>query len=74
LRRLRPRNEQRDVAGRLGEDRRDPTDAAVMYLGETGVRLSEESIRLWERNTEKYVDDVERNRRRVSHASSVRSG
>jgi hypothetical protein len=53
-----------------------PQDAAVMYLDEThsGVRLSEESIRLWERNTQSYVDEVERNRRRVSRTSSVRSG
>jgi hypothetical protein len=53
-----------------------PKDAAVMYLDEThsGVRLSEESIRLWERNTQRYVDEVKRNRRNVSRASSVRSG
>jgi hypothetical protein len=53
-----------------------PKDAAVMYLDEThsGVRLSEESIRLWERNTQRYVDEVKRNRRSVSRASSVRSG
>jgi hypothetical protein len=53
-----------------------PQDAAVMYLDEThsGVRLSEESIRLWERNTQAYVDEVKRNRRKVSRASSVRSG
>jgi hypothetical protein len=53
-----------------------PEDAAVMYLDEThtGVRLSEESIRLWERHTQGYVDEVKRNRRKVSRASSVRSG
>jgi hypothetical protein len=53
-----------------------PKDAAVMYLDEThsGVRLSEESIRLWERNTQRYMDEVKRNRRNVSRASSVRSG
>jgi hypothetical protein len=38
------------------------------------VRLTEESIRLWERNTQRYVDEVKRNRRSVSRASSVRSG
>jgi hypothetical protein len=39
-----------------------PEDAAVMYTDEshTGVRLSEESIRLWERNTRAYVDEVKR--------------
>jgi hypothetical protein len=39
-----------------------PKDAAVMYADEsqTGVRLSEESIRLWERNTRAYVDEVTR--------------
>jgi hypothetical protein len=53
-----------------------PKDAAVMYTDEsqTGVRLSEESIRLWERNTQAYVDEVERNRRRVARASSTRPG
>ena len=53
-----------------------PTDIAVMYLDEnlTAVRLSEESIRLWERNTQRYVDEVKRNRRSVSRASSTRSG
>jgi hypothetical protein len=53
-----------------------PQDAAVMYFDEThsGVRLSEESIRLWERNTQRYVDEVKRNRRSVSRASSVGSG
>jgi hypothetical protein len=37
-------------------------DAAVMYLDEnlTAVRLSEESIRLWERNTQRYVDELKR--------------
>jgi hypothetical protein len=53
-----------------------PKDTAVMYLDEThsGVLLSEESIRLWERHTQGYVDEVKRNRRRVIGASSVRSG
>jgi hypothetical protein len=53
-----------------------PKDTAVMYLDEnlTAVRLSEESIRLWERNTQRYVDEVKRNRRSVSRASSTRSG
>jgi hypothetical protein len=39
-----------------------PEDAAVMYLDEnlTAVRLSEESIQLWERNTQRYVDEVKR--------------
>jgi hypothetical protein len=39
-----------------------PKDAAVMYVDatHTGVRLSEESIRLWERNTRAYVDEVTR--------------
>jgi hypothetical protein len=56
--------------------REHPKDAAVMYLDETHsrVRVSEESIRLWKRNTQMYVDEVERNRRSVSRASSVRSG
>ena len=47
-----------------------------MYVDETrgGVRLSEESIRLWERHTHGYVDEAKRNRRKVSRASSVRSG
>jgi hypothetical protein len=51
-------------------------DAAVMYLDAnlTAVRLNEESIRLWERHTQGYVDEVKRNRRKVSRASSVRSG
>lgn len=53
-----------------------PKDAAVMYVDETrgGVRLTEGSIRLWERHTQGYVDDVKRNRRKVSRASSVTSG
>jgi len=52
-----------------------PEDAAVMYTdGCCNVRLAEESIRLWERHTQGYVDEVKRNRRRVSRASSVRSG
>jgi hypothetical protein len=52
-----------------------PKDAAVMYTdGCCHVRLTEESIRLWERNTQRYVDEVKRNRRSVSRASSVRSG
>jgi hypothetical protein len=39
-----------------------PKDAAVMYVDESlsGVRLSEESIRLWERNTRAYADKVTR--------------
>jgi hypothetical protein len=39
-----------------------PKDAAVMYADEThtGVRLSEESIRLWNRNTQAYADEVKR--------------
>jgi hypothetical protein len=53
-----------------------PKAAAVMYADEslTGVRLSEASIRLWERNTQRYVDEVKRNRRSVSRASSTSSG
>ena len=37
-----------------------PEDAAVMYTDAslTGVRLSEESIRLWERRTREYVEEV----------------
>jgi hypothetical protein len=37
-------------------------DAAVMYEDETysGVRLTEESIRLWDRHTRGYVDEVGR--------------
>jgi hypothetical protein len=39
-------------------------DAAVMYEDETysGIRLTEESIRLWERHTRGYVDEVKRRR------------
>ena len=39
-----------------------PEDAAVMYEdgGTSGVRLTEESIRLWERHTRGYVDEVGR--------------
>ena len=39
-----------------------PEDAAVMYADEThtGVRLSEESIGLWERHTRGYVEEVGR--------------
>ena len=39
-----------------------PEDAAVMYRDEThtGVRLTEESIGLWERHTRGYVEEVER--------------
>jgi hypothetical protein len=52
-----------------------PKDVAVMYTdGCCNVRLTEKSIRLWEQNTQSYVDDVKRNRRKVSGASSVRSG
>jgi hypothetical protein len=53
-----------------------PKDTAVMYLDEThtGVRLTEESIRLWERHTQGYVDEVKRNRRKVSRASSAGPG
>jgi hypothetical protein len=52
-----------------------PKDVAVMYTdGCCNVRLSEKSIRLWERNTQGYVDEVKRNRRKVSGESSVRSG
>lgn len=37
-----------------------PEDAAVMYEdgGTSGVRLTEESIRLWERHTRGYVEEV----------------
>jgi hypothetical protein len=37
-----------------------PEDAAVMYTDEThsGVRLTEESIGLWERHTRGYVEEV----------------
>lgn len=37
-----------------------PDDAAVMYQDETysTVRLTEESIRLWERHSREYVDEV----------------
>jgi hypothetical protein len=40
-----------------------PEDAAVMYKDEnhTGVRLTEESIGLWERHTRGYVEEVGRN-------------
>jgi hypothetical protein len=39
-----------------------PKDAAVMYEdGGGGVRLTEESIRLWERHLRDYVKEVERN-------------
>ena len=40
-----------------------PKDAAVMYAdgGTSGVRLTEESIRLWERHLRDYVKEVERN-------------
>ena len=33
-----------------------------VYVDErrSGVRLSEESIRLWERNTQRYADQVKR--------------
>lgn len=39
-----------------------PEDAAVMYEdgGTSGVRLTEESIRLWERHTRGYVEEVGR--------------
>jgi NAD(P)-dependent dehydrogenase (short-subunit alcohol dehydrogenase family) len=39
-------------------------DAAVMYENDThsGIRLTEESIRLWERHTRGYVDEVKRRR------------
>ena len=39
-----------------------PEDAAVMYADEThsGVRLTEESIGLWERRTRGYVEEVGR--------------
>jgi hypothetical protein len=39
-----------------------PEDAAVMYSDEThsGVRLTEESIGLWERHTRGYADEVGR--------------
>jgi hypothetical protein len=39
-----------------------PKDAAVMYSDETqgGVRLTEESIGLWERHTRGYVEEVGR--------------
>jgi hypothetical protein len=39
-----------------------PEDAAVMYGDEThsGVRLTEESIGLWERHTQGYVEEVAR--------------
>jgi hypothetical protein len=53
-----------------------PKDVPVMYLdgSQTNVAVTEQSVRLWERNTQRYVDDVERNRRRVSSASSVGPG
>ena len=37
-----------------------PEDVAVMYTdgSQTGVRLSEESIRLWRRNVREYVEEV----------------
>jgi hypothetical protein len=40
-----------------------PKDAAVMYTDEThsNVRLTEESVRLWERDTREYVKEVGRN-------------
>jgi hypothetical protein len=40
-----------------------PKDAAVMYTDKshTNVRLTEESIRLWEQRTRGYVEEVERN-------------
>ena len=37
-----------------------PEDAAVMYEGDSGVRLTEESIRLWDRHTRDYVAEVGR--------------
>ena len=39
-----------------------PEDAAVMYEdgGTSGVRLTKESIRLWERHTRGYVEEVGR--------------
>ena len=38
-----------------------PEDAAVMYEdGGGGVRLTKESIRLWERHTRGYVEEVKR--------------
>jgi hypothetical protein len=39
-----------------------PKDAAVMYAGKshTSVRLTEDSIRLWERHTRGYVEEVGR--------------
>ena len=39
-----------------------PLDAAVMYVDETqsGTRLTEESIRLWDRHTRGYVEEVAR--------------
>jgi hypothetical protein len=39
-----------------------PEDAAVMYQDETygGARLTEESIRLWERRSREYVEEVGR--------------
>ena len=39
-----------------------PEDAAVMYEdgGTSGVRLTKESIRLWERHTRGYVEEVQR--------------
>ena len=37
-----------------------PEDAAVMYVDASHsiVRLSDESIRLWERRTREYVEEV----------------
>ena len=37
-----------------------PEDAAVMYEdgGTSGMRLTEESIRLWERHTRGYAEEV----------------
>lgn len=42
--------------------RAHPKDVAVMYedAGQSGVRLTEESIRLWELRTREYVEDVGR--------------
>jgi hypothetical protein len=38
-----------------------PEDAAVMYVDDTysEVRLTEASIRLWDRHTREYVEEVQ---------------
>lgn len=52
--------------------KRYPQDAAVMYTG-SGVRLTEELVRVWEKRSREYVDrrasGQERSSTRLSHAS-----